>query len=168
VAGSIGNKNVSSPGVQIIAADARMVIQSYAEVLFIQAEAAARGWTVGNAEELYKAAITASMEYWNASPAAIAAYLEQPGTTFDAANFRKSIGEQKWLALYMQGLEAWAEWRRLDYPALLPAPAAANGRQIPRRRGYPLQEISLNKANYDAAVARQGPDVLETRVWWDK
>jgi hypothetical protein len=168
VAGSIGNRNVSSPGIRIISADARMVIQSYAEVLFIQAEAAARGWIGGNAEELYKAAITASMEYWDASPAAITAYLQQPGVAFDAANFRKSIGEQKWLALYMQGLEAWAEWRRLDYPALLPAPAAANGRQIPRRRGYPLQEVSLNRANYDAAVARQGPDVMETRVWWDK
>jgi hypothetical protein len=168
VAGSIGNKNVSSPGVRIISADADMVIQSYAEVLFIQAEAAARGWIGGNAEELYKAAITASMEHWNASPAAIAAYLEKPEIAFDAANFRKPIGEQKWIALYMQGLEAWAEWRRLDYPALLPAPAAANGRRIPRRRGYPLQEISLNKANYDAAVARQGPDLLETRVWWDK
>ncbi len=167
-AGSIGNKNVSSPGVRIISADARMVIQSYAEVLFIQAEAAARGWIGGNAEELYKAAITASMEYWDASPAAIAAYLQQPEVAFDAVNFRKSIGEQKWLALYMQGLEAWAEWRRLDYPALLPAPAAANGRQIPRRRGYPLQEISLNRVNYDSAVARQGADLLDTRVWWDK
>jgi hypothetical protein len=168
VAASINNKNVSFPSLRILSADARMVIQSYAEVLFIQAEAAARGWISGNPAELYQAAITASMEYWGVDPAAIAAYLAQAAVAYEPDNFRKSIGTQKWLALYMQGLEAWAEWRRLDYPALLPAPDAEAGRPIPRRRGYPLQEINLNRNNYNQAVSRQGPDQLDTRMWWDK
>lgn len=167
-AASINNKNVSFPSLRILKADAEMVIQSYSEVLFIQAEAAARGWISGNAQDLYKAAITASMEYWEVPPASIQTYLAQPLVAYSATNYRESIGDQKWLALYMQGLEAWSEWRRLDYPALLPAPDAANGRDIPRRRGYPLLEISLNKANYDAAIASQGPDALNTRIWWDK
>jgi hypothetical protein len=168
VAGSINNKNVSFQSLAILAPDSKRVLQSYAEVLFIQAEAAARGWIPGNAEELYKAAITASMQYWGVPAADITTYLAQPALAYNAANYRQSIGDQKWLALYLQGTEAWAEWRRLDYPVLSPAPAAAQGREIPRRRGYPLLEISLNKANYEAAVARQGPDVMDTRVWWDK
>lgn len=167
-AASINNKNVSFPSLRILKADAEMVIMSYAEILFVQAEAAARGWISGDASALYKAAITASMQYWGVSDGNIETYLAKPAVGYNAANYRKSIGDQKWLAFYMQGLEAWAEWRRLDFPALLPAPDAANGRAIPRRRGYPLLEISLNKENYAAAIASQGPDVLETHVWWDK
>lgn len=168
IAGSYGNKNVSFPSLRILSADANVVLQSYSEVLFIQAEAAARGWTNGNAADLYKAAITASMQYWDVPAADIQAYLAQPSVVYNPANYRKSIGDQKWLALYMQGIEAWSDWRRLDFPTLLPAPNAANGRNIPRRRGYPLTEISLNKSNYEKAVARQGADLLETRIWWDK
>ncbi|MDQ3289951.1 MAG: SusD/RagB family nutrient-binding outer membrane lipoprotein, partial [Bacteroidota bacterium] len=168
IAGSVNNKNVSFQSLRVLAPDVKLVLQSYSEVLFLQAEAAARGWANGNPEELYKAAITASMQYWDVPQTEIDTYLAQPSIAYDPSNYRKSIGDQKWLALYLQGIEAWSEWRRLDYPALLPAPDAAQGRNIPRRRGYPLQEISLNKVSYDAAVARQGPDVMETRVWWDK
>jgi hypothetical protein len=168
IAGSVNNKNVSFQSERVLAADSKLVLQSYAEVLFLQAEAVARGWISGNAAELYQAAIKASMQYWDVPPTEIENYFSQPAVAYDPGNYRKSIGDQKWLALYLQGLEAWAEWRRLDYPELKPAPDAAQGRAIPRRRGYPLQEISLNKASYETAVNRQGPDVMETQVWWDK
>ncbi len=108
------------------------------------------------------------MEQWGVAEADIAAYLAQPDIAFDASNFRKSIGDQKWLALYLQGMEAWAEWRRLDFPELLAAPDAAAGRDIPRRKGYPLTEITLNKTHYEEAIQRQGPDLMSTRVWWDQ
>ena len=78
------------------------------------------------------------------------------------------VVNQKWLALYTQGMEAWSEWRRLDYPELAAAPDAAAGRDIPRRKGYPLSEISLNRSNYEEAVSRQGDDVMSTRIWWDQ
>ena len=134
----------------------------------VQAEAAARGWTSDDAGQFYEQAVAASFEQWGTPADQLEAYLAQPEVAYDAANFRKSIGEQKWLALYTQGMEAWAEWRRLDYPELMPAPDAAAGRDIPRRKGYPLSEISLNRDNYEAAIARQGPDVMSTRVWWDQ
>ena len=168
IAGSIKNEEVSLPADAITTPTFPATLQTYAEVLFLKAEAAARGWTDGDAAALYEAAITASMQQWGVDEAAITAYLAQPEISFSVSNFRQSIGDQKWLALYMQGIEAWAEWRRLDYPALLPAPDAAAGRDIPRRKGYPLTEITLNKTNYEAAVARQGPDLLSTRVWWDQ
>ncbi|MDF9801157.1 hypothetical protein OKW21_006420 [Catalinimonas alkaloidigena] len=168
IAGSIKNEEVSLPADAITSTDYPATLQTYSEVLFLRAEAAARGWTGEDAEQLYEQAIAASFEQWNVGDADLAAYLAQDEVAFDASNYKASIGNQKWFALYMQGMEAWSEWRRLDYPQLLPAPDAAAGRDIPRRRGYPLSEISLNKKNYDEAIARQGPDLMSTRVWWDK
>lgn len=168
IAGSIRNEEVSLPADQITTPTFPAILQSYAEVLFLKAEAAARGWTSDDAGQLYEQAVAASFAQWGTPADQLEAYLSQPEVAYDAANFRKSIGEQKWLALYTQGMEAWAEWRRLDYPELTPAPDAAAGRDIPRRKGYPLSEISLNRDNYEAAIARQGPDVMSTRVWWDQ
>lgn len=168
VAGSIKNEEVSLPSNTIIASTFPAMLQTYSEVLFLQAEAAARGWSGGSAEQLYNQAITASMQQWGVAEADIATYLAQPEIAFDAGNFRQSIGDQKWLGLYMQGMEAWAEWKRLDFPVLLPAPDAAAGRDIPRRKGYPLTEITLNKTHYEEAIQRQGPDLMSTRVWWDQ
>ncbi|MCU0353785.1 MAG: SusD/RagB family nutrient-binding outer membrane lipoprotein [Cytophagales bacterium] len=168
IAGSFGASNVSLPGDVVREATSPAILMTYAEVLFLKAEAAARGWVPGDAAALYKDAIRASMEYWGVSATDAEAYLAQPAVAFNAANFARSIGEQKWLALYMQGTETWSEWRRLGYPELQPAPAAVQNRPIPRRRGYPQSELSLNQANYEAALTRQGPDLMDTRVWWDK
>ena len=71
--------------------------------------------------------------------------------------------------LYNNGYEAWTEWRRTGYPVLAPAPDAVNDdKKIPRRQCYPQTENDLNKANYDAVIAAQGPDKLSTKLWWDK
>lgn len=167
-AGSITNDEISFPGMAVRKADSPGIIQTYSELLFIKAEAAARGWISDEPADVYAEAITASMEFWGVDADAISAYLAQPETAYDASNFKKSIGEAKWVSLYMDGQESWSEWRRLDYPELTPAPAAAEGREIPRRRAYTQNEYDLNKENIEAAVARQGADVMETRIWWDK
>ncbi|THH41093.1 SusD/RagB family nutrient-binding outer membrane lipoprotein [Neolewinella litorea] len=170
-AGAIPVAEVSFPGLAFVGIDAPAVMLTYSEVLFNRAEAAARGWIDGDAEELYDAAITASMMQHGISHTdAIEDYLEQEEVAYDAANFEKSIGQQKWIALYFQGLEAWSEWRRLGYPELDPAPAAIVIKTIPTRRGYPDNEFSLNKENYLEALQRQfgsDEDPLDGRVWWD-
>jgi hypothetical protein len=120
------------------------------------------------AEYLYEQAITASMEYWGVDPSDISIYLTNPDVKYDPTNYRKSIGEQKWISLYMNGIESWSEWRRLDYPQLQPAPDAIEGREIPRRMGYAQSEYDLNEKNVLEAIERQGPDVIETRIWWDQ
>jgi hypothetical protein len=90
----------------------------------------------------------------------------------DAAggNELEVIGEEKWIALFPQGYDAWAEWRRTDVPALSPAPDAINDGQIARRYNYPSDEPTLNAANYEAGVAGLTPaqDNNSARVWWDK
>ncbi|WP_419801322.1 SusD/RagB family nutrient-binding outer membrane lipoprotein [Mucilaginibacter sp.] len=166
-ASNFGLTKTSKPGTYFLAPQAPAVIMSYAEVLFDRAEAAARGFTTENAASLYTQAIGASLKQYGIADADAAIYTALPAVQYDAANFKKSIGNQKWIALFGQGLEAFAEWRRLDYPQLQPAVAGALNGKIPVRFIYPGTEQALNGINYAAAVARQGPDALTTKLWFD-
>lgn len=166
-ASRLGFNKTSDVGSVFTATTAPGVIFNYAELLFIKAEAAQRGLLSGDAEALYKQAITASFKQYNLSDAAATTYLAQASVAYDAANYRKSIGEQKWLALFGEGLEGFAEWRRLDYPVLKPAYAGVLDGKIPLRLTYPSAEQALNGANYREAVAHQGADQLVTRLWFD-
>jgi hypothetical protein len=166
-ASNLGFTKTSKPGAYFLAPGAPAVIISYAEVLFDRAEAAARGFTAENAADLYKQAITASLKQYGIPDVAVATYTGSQAVQYDTNNYKKSIGEQKWLALFGQGLEAFAEWRRLDYPQLAPAVAGTLNGKLPVRFIYPGTEQSLNGANYKAAVASQGPDVLTTKLWFD-
>jgi hypothetical protein len=97
--------------------------------------------------------------------------MAMPGVVYDPANAIKQIAYQRWVHLYMNGYEAWAEWRRTGYPILTPAPNN-NNIAIPRRQAYTTTEQGLNGTNYSAAVQAQpglgGKDDLNGRVWWDK
>lgn len=149
-------------------ASAPAVLMSYAEVLFLKAEAAVRGWIPGDAAQLYADAIRASMEQYGISGDAVNAYLAHPSVAYNAATALEQIATQKWIALYGNGLEAYAEWRRTGYPALVPGPDNLNGDRIPRRLPYPTMEQNLNGANLKAAQDRQGDTGLNGRVWWDR
>ncbi len=166
-ASAIGLANSSKPGTYFLDAKAPAVIFSYAELLFDRAEAAARGFTTENAEDLYKQAIRASFAQYNISGAGVDSYINQPAVVYDAANYKKSIGEQKWIALFGQGLEAWTERRRLDYPQLTASVNTVLNGQIPVRFIYPGTEQSLNGQNYKNAVSSQGADLLTTKLWFD-
>ncbi len=144
----------------------------YAELAFIQAEAAARGLgglSAGQAQGFYNAGVRASFEQWGLPSSAADAYLQQPGVAYaGGATGLRQIGLQKWIALYTQGSEAWAEYRRTGNPSTLtPGPAAILS-SIPRRIPYSVNEQSVNAASLSEAVARQGADNFLTRVWWDK
>ena len=167
-ASALGFAKTSKLGSYFTAATTPAVILTPAEALFDRAEAAARGFTTEDAAALYNQAITASFAQFGITDAAtIAAYLANVNVKYDATNFRKSIGQQKWIALFGQGLEAYAEWRRLDYPQLTSAVAGKLNGKIPQRYIYPGTEQSLNGKNYKAAVASQGDDALLTKLWFD-
>jgi hypothetical protein len=162
--------DVSQRSAKVLAPDAAGIYMTYSEVKFILAEAAERGFGVGNASADYAEGIRASMEYWGVDPADVTAYLAQPSVDYSSApgTYKEKIGRQKWLALYNQGIEGWTEWRRLDFGILqLPADAPLEGTGIPNRLLYPVDAQTLNGPNYSAAVAAQGPDELFTKVWWD-
>jgi hypothetical protein len=171
-AAAFGLATSSKVGDAFTKPDAPGVLMTYSEVLFLKAEAYARPelGVSGNAATEYNNAIRASLAQYGISDASATAYLAQPSVAYNASNFKKSIGDQKWIALYGQGVEAWSEWRRLDYPQLPVAvsPVAAAQRKIPVRFRYPANEQSINGANYKAAVAHQGADLITTKLWWDK
>jgi hypothetical protein len=143
--------------------DAPLVLLSYSEVLFLQAEAAERGWIPGGtaaAATFYTNAITASMQQYGVAAAAITTYLGQAKVGYDAAGATlaghlQHIAFQKWLSMYMQGPEAWTEVRRTGVPTIVPGCHAVT-RSSPERLPYDDNEAVLNQANLDAAVASQG------------
>ena len=139
---------------------------SYAQIAFGYAEAAHRGWNVpGDAPTWYNIGIQASMAQWGVDAAAATAYANAHPISPTAP--MESIAYEKYVALYMQGAEAWAEWRRLDHPQLAPAADALSGSGIPVRNGYSALTRELNADNYNAAVQAQGTDNQDTRLWWD-
>jgi hypothetical protein len=143
------------------------MLLSSSEVHFLMAEAAARGFIADAPKNHYDMAVEQNIMYWGLSQADATAYLTQPNIAFDAGNWKKSIGTQKWLSMYARGFEAWSTWRLLDYPNTMNKPAVSE-LPIPRRYIYPLSEANVNEANYKAASDAMGGDKLESRVFWDK
>ncbi|WP_312766601.1 SusD/RagB family nutrient-binding outer membrane lipoprotein [Epilithonimonas sp.] len=143
------------------------IVMNYTEVAFYLAEAAAR-WGIGSPATLYNTAVTASFEQWGLTSSDATAYLSiKP---YDASNWKKSIGEQAWVALFNQGNQSWNTWKRLDYPVLI-APSTAVSQaegKVPVRLQYPIREVTANPSNYAAGSASIGGDKLTTKVFWDK
>jgi len=149
--------------------DFPMTLLDGTEVAFYLAEAAQRGYNVGaTADAYYADAITSSFLYWGLTADDAAAYIAKPEVSYNAANWKQSIGVQAWIAYYLRGLVAFNSWRRLDYPALNlpPAPNTDDG-QVPKRFTYPVNEQTLNAANYQAASTAIGGDLMSTKLFWD-
>ncbi len=147
---------------------AKGVVMTFAELQFLLAEAREKGLiTNGDALTYYTNGINASFSFYGLTPPAN--YFTQSAVDYSGSSPEKleKIATQKWIAFYYQGLEAWFDWRRTGFPALLPAVDNQNDDRIPVRFIYPIIEQSLNAASRSAAVSRQGPDDINTRVWWD-
>ena len=158
---------------------ARGLIMTYAELQFLLAEAREKNLiTTGVAETYYLNGINANLNFYRSIvPAEYginlttpANYFTQPLVAYTGTQAEKlaKIGTQKWVALFFNGLEAWYDWRRTGLPALTPGVSNLNNNLIPVRMPYPIAEQTLNGANRDAAVTRQGVDNLNTKVWWDQ
>jgi hypothetical protein len=159
----------SKPGSQITAPAFPGDILDYAEVNFLLAEGAARGFNVGGtAESFYDKGITASITFWGGSATDAAAYLAQPSVAYTTAagTWQQKIGTQAYLALYNRGFDAWTEYRRLDYPALATPTNALSA--FPDRFSYPAKEQNVNYPNYNQASNAIGGDLVSTKLWWDK
>ena len=83
-----------------------------------------------------------------------------------AGDWKQKIGTQKWIALYNRPYEGWTELRRLDFPKITAPVGAKSG--FPTRFSYPLNEQTLNGANYTSAASAIGGDVVTTKLFWDK
>jgi hypothetical protein len=161
--------NVSGPGATLPSQ-----LLTFAEVRFIQAEAAERGMgglTPAQAAGFYNEAIQASMAQWGVTDAAaIAAYLARPEVAYKGGTAGLTqIAIQKWIALFGDGGNAWFEWRRTCQPSTIQPGPAAVVPYVPRRFYYSQTEQTKNGTNLQAAITDQGgTDNFGTMVWWDK
>lgn len=147
------------------------VLIDAAEIKFILAEAAERGYSVGSASTHYENAVKASLTFWGVNNADATAYYNQTDVNYTTATgtWKEKIGNQAWIAMYNRGFESWTFFRRLDFPSIV-APASAypvaNGK-IPVRLTYPSTEPNINGSNYHSASSAIGGDKLTTKVFWD-
>jgi hypothetical protein len=168
-----------------------------AEAYFLRAEGALLGWNMGGtALQLYDAGITNSMLQWGITDAtAILNYinstttpvapndlLNSPAMTNIPVKFSaipavqlEQIATQKWLSLFPDGMEAWADFRRSHVLKLYPVVNSDNGditntsTQWIRRIPFLLSEKQTNGPAVNAAVSLlNGDDKVTTPLWWDK
>lgn len=148
---------------------------TYAQTQLLLAEAAFRNWTQGDAAAFYYNGIRAHMEQLSDYGAATAVeetdidfYLQF--NVFEMDRAMEQINTQYWVASFLNGPEAWANFRRTGFPVLTPNPFPGSDLQTEdfiRRLTYPDGELNVNDDNVQQAISRQGPDILDTRVWWD-
>ncbi|RFM35303.1 SusD/RagB family nutrient-binding outer membrane lipoprotein [Chitinophaga silvisoli] len=154
--------SASEVGSYIAGDGAPIPLVTYAEALFIKADASFRLGNLGDAATYYnQAVIKAVTQVTGTAPDAafIAAYASATAATITEAQ----IATQKWIALYCQ-IEAWAEWRRTGYPAITPNADNVTGTNaVPRRLPVVNDELLYNKAN---AEAYKDIDIFQP-VWWD-
>jgi hypothetical protein len=151
-----------------------------AQTQLLLAEARLRGWvTTGTEEEYYNAGVRAHMNQMadydaacTVPASAIQDYLN--ANPYNPATGLEQINTQYWIASFLNGPEAFANFRRSGFPSLTPNPYGQPGNpDVPqgtfiRRLTYPTSELSANTENVNAAISAQGPDRLDTKVWWDK
>jgi hypothetical protein len=132
------------------------------------AESAIRQWIPGDAKIFYENGVRAAMkeveiygELGKISDQQINDYLKRnpysPASTEEALNL---INTQYWLETHYNWYETFANWRRSGYPKL-----DESRFKLPRRLTYPSDEVNINSKNVQAAIERQGPDIVTTRAW---
>lgn len=174
------------------------VLMTPAEVWFLRAEAALRGWTAEDVRDCYEQGIRCSFEQWNVG--GLTDYLQREShaidfvDALDATNniiarcrvtprWDESASDelkleriitQKWLAMFPEGCEAWAEQRRTGYPRLFPVKVnnskggCVDTETMIRRLSFSSSIPDANAAQYQELVRLLGGDDHEgTRLWWD-
>lgn len=167
-----------------------------AEAYFLKAEGVLNGWNMGGgtAKSYYEQGIRTSMAQWGITdqavidnyvqrtnkPVATGDYFNSPAVndypitwSGDATMQRKQVAQQKWLALFPDGMEGWAEVRRSGYPALYHIIHSDNPDIAPdqfiRRMTYLDAETQTNGAAVNKAInVLGGPNKVTTPLWWDK
>jgi len=177
-------------------------VMATAEAYFLRAEGALMGWNMGGTpKDLYEQGITNSLKQWGIADAAvIQGYINSDKTPIAPNDFLHSppltnlpvkfssdptiqkaqVALQKWLAMYPDGAEAWADNRRnpiwhSDVLKLYPV-ANSDNPDIPdptkqwiRRIPFLTSERQNNGAEVTKAEQLlNGPDNVTTKLWWDK
>ncbi|HNR41086.1 MAG TPA: SusD/RagB family nutrient-binding outer membrane lipoprotein [Bacteroidales bacterium] len=168
--------NYSKPSPALYARDLPQTLLCASEVWFLRAEAALFGLAPGDPNEFYREGIIRNLEFWNADPAETNTFLtDEPEATLSGTieNMFRQISTQMWIAFVPNFVEAWSNIRRTGFPVIPQRTNAeifslgvTNG-ILPKRFKYATNEYLTNGINLQAAIDRQGPDKIDTPVWWD-
>lgn len=162
--GTTGGQNTTSRvGSQFYSPSSPFYFISYSELLFIQAELDTTDQTK------YSDAVTASFIQNGLTSTEANLVLNDPKFKWNPAIGGRLVGEQKWVSLYGQGVEAFNSWRRLGYPKFTKASSGATT-YVPRRMAYNSDEVSLNSANVSTGTQNLVPsaDYISSQVWFDQ
>lgn len=170
-----------------------------AESYFLRAEGALRGWQMGGiAKDFYEQGISISFSENGVTGANtyITNITNTPASFTDNVSSNNAVAPstitiawddtatqetnleriitQKWIAMYPDGPEGWAEYRRTGYPKLFPvvvnnSNGAISTTEQVRRIAYPYSEYDNNAAGVQSGIVKLGgQDVGGTKLWWDK
>ncbi|WP_295791276.1 SusD/RagB family nutrient-binding outer membrane lipoprotein [Mucilaginibacter sp.] len=171
----LGDLNLySRPSPIIFNPTAPTLILTYAESEFLLADAAAR-WGIGNAEDHYNNGVLAAMTQYAVfgdsgvvNDGDAGQYLAD--NPYDPSDGLNMINTQYWACTFFDEYEAWANYRRTGFPALIPVTftGSQSPGAIPRRMYYSSVDKQVNTTNYNAAAAGMpGGDKITSRMWWD-
>ena len=139
------------------------------ESLFIQAEAAERGFITATGKTLYESAVTQSFVYMGLSSADAATFLATQKSTVNydlAVNKITLLLVQKWVSLNgVAPIEIWTDFRRTGIPSFLHFSEDPNKLNAtpPVRLLYPQREIGVNNDNV-VAVGTISP--FTSKIFW--
>jgi len=165
----------------ILNKDFSVPLMTYAEYCFILSEA--NGFSATE----YEKGVRASISHWTdlagveLSQTAVDSYVAAVSGTVNA----ETVATQKYIHLYMQGTEAWAEYRRTGYPKTLLKPEeysydkagtlikfttlSDTKGDLPARVKYPTNESTLNPDGFKNAIAKltDGVNNYYSKMFWD-
>lgn len=139
-------------------------LMSAAEVNFILAEAAFKGWAPGTAQQYYNEGIKQSLTAWGVG-GDYSTYISGPA----AYTGYEDIINQKWIASWTAAAEAWFDYRRTGLPDLHAGPAAKR-QALPLRFYYNVDEMDTNP-NVETAIEKleptpfKGDDASNNSAW---
>lgn len=158
------------------------VIITSAEINFLLAEAALKGWNVtGTVADLYAKGVRESMDFLSnhydcdkITDTEFSTFIANNGIGYTDEQKKAAINTQAWILHLTNPAESWANVRRSGYPRLK-SPAEydfaqflTGGADIPVRLSYPVLESSYNKQSYEEALSRMGGEnSWNTPLWWD-
>ena len=163
--------------------DPAYALLNYDEILFIFAEAGARGWipmAQKGYKELYLEANRQSIlqwqvgwekakDYYTVQSPEFVNFIDYLDNEFDYNKALETIMRQKYVATFWVGVEGWADYRRTGYPILKTNGEAAQNKGIlPTRLRYPSTEAFQNAKWYNEAVNSwlNGDNNMTTDMWW--
>ncbi len=143
----------------------KAAFMTYAELQFCLAEAAQKGLISGSVTNYYEAGIQGSFDHLGLTIPT--GYLTQANVILDGTNDLERIMTQKWIASFMNGYEAWFDFRRTGFPDLPMPQDNLNNDIFPVRYAYPSSEQAVNGSNYSDAVNAIGGDDYNSPGWWE-